>query len=100
MQNRSRCMKMLSAKILQMREVERLDELKDLKGERGTIGWGHQIRSYFLQPTQMVKDLRTGYQTSQAYTVLDGELQPFIDSYLRWVIAGRPDRRQQGKDEE
>ncbi len=100
MQNRSRCMKMLSAKILQMREVERLDELKDLKGERGTIGWGHQIRSYFLQPTQMVKDLRTGYQTSQAYTVLDGELQPFIDAYLRWVIAGRPDRRQQGKDEE
>jgi len=93
MQNRSRAMKMLIAKLQQLKETERLDELKDLKGERGTIGWGHQIRSYFLQPTQMVKDLRTRHSTSQAYNVLDGELQPFIDAYLRWRLGGSKDMK-------
>ena len=98
-QNRGRAMKMLAAKLQQMKESERLDELKALGGERGTIGWGYQIRSYFLQPTQLVKDLRTGHQTSQAFGVLDGALQPFVDAYLRWIIAGRPDRRGGGADE-
>jgi peptide chain release factor 2 len=92
-QNRGRAMKMLIAKLQQLKEMERLDELKDLKGERGTIGWGHQIRSYFLQPTQMVKDLRTRHSTSQAYNVLDGDLQPFIDAYLRWRLGGSKDMK-------
>jgi peptide chain release factor 2 len=92
-QNRGRAMKMLIAKLQQLKETERLDELKDLKGERGTIGWGHQIRSYFLQPTQMVKDLRTRHSTSQAYNVLDGDLQPFIDAYLRWRLGGSKDMK-------
>ncbi len=100
MQNRSRAMKMLIAKLQQLKETERLDELKDLKGERGTIGWGHQIRSYFLQPTQMVKDLRTRHATSQAYNVLDGELQPFIDAYLRWRLGGSKDMKGVVDDEE
>ena len=98
-QNRGRAMKMLAARLQQMKEAERLDELKALGGERGTIGWGYQIRSYFLQPTQLVKDLRTGHQTSQAFGVLDGALQQFVDAYLRWVIAGRPDRRGGGADD-
>jgi peptide chain release factor 2 len=98
-QNRGRAMKMLAAKLQQRQEAERLDELKALGGERGTIGWGYQIRSYFLQPTQLVKDLRTGHETSQAFVVLDGAVQPFIDAYLRWVIAGRPDRRAQSRDD-
>jgi peptide chain release factor 2 len=92
-QNKSRAMRMLGAKLQQLKESERLEELKDLSGERGTIGWGHQIRSYFLQPTQLVKDLRTGHETSQAYVVLDGDLQPFIDAYLRWRLGGSKDRR-------
>jgi peptide chain release factor 2 len=99
-QNRGRAMKMLIAKLQQLKETERLDELKDLKGERGTIGWGHQIRSYFLQPTQMVKDLRTRYSTSQAYNVLDGDLQPFIDAYLRWRLGGSKDMKGVADDEE
>ena len=100
MQNRSRAMKMLIAKLQQLKETERLDELKDLKGERGTIGWGHQIRSYFLQPTQMVKDLRTRHATSQAYNVLNGDLQPFIDAYLRWRLGGSKDMKGVVDDEE
>ena len=97
-QNRLVAMRMLVAKLQQLKDIERLEELKDLKGERGTIGWGHQIRSYFLQPTQMVKDLRTGHSTTQAYGVLDGDLQPFVDSYLRWRLAGSPDRRLAERD--
>jgi peptide chain release factor 2 len=51
-----------------------------------------------MMPYQMVKDLRTGHETSQIQAVLDGELQPFLDAYLRWVIAGRPDRKAALKD--
>ena len=98
-QNKSVAMKMLAAKVQQMKEMERLDELKDMKGERGTIGWGHQIRSYVMMPYQMVKDLRTGHSTSQIQGVLDGDLQPFVDAYLRWVLAGRPDRKAQGGED-
>ena len=97
-QNKATAMKMLVARIQQLKEVERLDELKALGGERGTIGWGYQIRSYVMMPYQMVKDLRTGYETGQIQAVLDGELQPFLDAYLRWVIAGRPDRKAALKD--
>ena len=99
-QNKATAMKMLIAKLQQMKEAERLDELKDLKGERGTIAWGHQIRSYVMMPYQMVKDLRTGHSTSRIQDVLDGVLQPFLDAYLRWVLAGRPDRKAQGGDDE
>lgn len=97
--NRSHAMKMLAAKLQQLQESERLDELKDLKGERGTIAWGHQIRSYVMMPYQMVKDLRSGHETAQIQNVLDGDLQPFIDAYLRWVLAGRPDRKGAGGDD-
>ncbi len=96
--NRGSAMKMLAARLQQLKESERLDELKALGGERGTIGWGYQIRSYVLMPYQMVKDLRTGHETGQIQAVLDGELQPFLDAYLRWVIAGRPDRKAAIKD--
>lgn len=95
-QNKATAMSMLVAKLQQAKESERLDELKDLKGERGTIAWGHQIRSYVMMPYQMVKDLRTGYSTSRIQEVLDGDLQAFLDAYLRWVLAGRPDRKAQG----
>jgi len=96
--NRAAAMKMLAARLQQLKESERLDELKALGGERGTIGWGYQIRSYVMMPYQMVKDLRTGHETGQIQAVLDGELQPFLDAYLRWIIAGRPDRKAALKD--
>ncbi len=92
-QNRGRAMKMLIAKLQQMKETERLDELKDMKGERGTVAWGHQIRSYVLAPYQMIKDLRTRHETSQVQNVLDGDLQPFIDAYLRWRLGGSKDMK-------
>jgi len=97
-QNKGAAMKMLISRVQQLKDSERLDELKALGGERGTIGWGYQIRSYVMMPYQMVKDLRTGHETGQIQAVLDGELQPFLDAYLRWVIAGRPDRKSAMKD--
>ncbi len=99
-QNRLTAMRMLVSKLQQLKEAERLEELKDLKGERGTIGWGHQIRSYVMMPYQMVKDLRSGQETSQVQNVLDGDLQPFIDAYLRWRLGGSKDRREQGADDD
>jgi peptide chain release factor 2 len=99
MQNRAVAMKMLVAKLQQLKESERLDELKDMKGERGTIGWGHQIRSYVLAPYQMVKDLRSRYETSQVQNVLDGDIQPFIDAYLRWRLGGSKDMKAEDSDE-
>ncbi len=99
-QNKATAMSMLVAKLQQAKESERLDELKDLKGERGTIAWGHQIRSYVMMPYQMVKDLRTGFSTSRIQEVLDGDVQAFLDAYLRWVLAGRPDRKAQGGGDE
>ncbi len=97
-QNKARAMKALIAKLQQLKESERLEELSDLKGARGTIGWGHSIRSYVLMPYQMVKDLRTGEETSQVQAVLDGDLQAFIDAYLRWRLGGSQDRRQKVDD--
>lgn len=91
-ENKNKCWKMMVAKLQQQRESARLRELQDLGAERGTIGWGHQIRSYVLHPYQMVKDLRTGHETSQTQSVLAGDLQPFIDAYLRWRLAGCPPR--------
>ena len=97
-QNKATAMRMLAAKLQQAKDTERLDELKDFRGERGTIAWGHQIRSYVMMPYQMVKDLRTGHTTSRIQEVLDGDLQQFLDAYLRWVLAGRPDRKAQSDD--
>ena len=97
-QNKATAMRMLAAKLQQAKDTERLDELKDFRGERGTIAWGHQIRSYVMMPYQMVKDLRTGHTTSRIQEVLDGDLQQFLDAYLRWVLAGRPDRKAQSED--
>lgn len=97
-QNRAIAMRLLMAKLYALREDQKRAEMERFYGEKGSIGWGNQIRSYVLQPYRMVKDLRTGWQTSDTEAVLDGELDDFVQAWLR---AGCPIRRMQGvKDEE
>jgi peptide chain release factor 2 len=93
LQNRLNAMKMLKAKLYQVELDKKRSALDKHYGEQGDIGWGHQIRSYVFMPYQLVKDLRTGHSTSQVGAVRDGALDPFIQSYLDWDAAGRPDRR-------
>jgi len=82
-QNRRVAMQMLKAKLLRLEEQKRDAELAKIVGEKGEIAWGNQIRSYVLQPYQMVKDHRTDHQTGDTGAVLDGDIQAFIESYLR-----------------
>jgi peptide chain release factor 2 len=90
-QNRERAMSVLRAKLIERQEEEREAELARLRGEHVEAGWGNQIRSYVLQPYTMVKDLRTGVETSNPSAVLDGELDAFIEGYLRWRVGeGEP----------
>jgi peptide chain release factor 2 len=88
--NRASAMSVLKARLYERRLDEQRGEMERFYGEKGEIGWGSQIRSYVLQPYQMVKDLRTGYSTSDTQGVLDGELDPFITAWLR---AGSPRHR-------
>ncbi|MGH3266784.1 MAG: peptide chain release factor 2 [Trebonia sp.] len=83
-QNRASAMAVLQAKLLERRREEEAQELAALKGE-GRRAWGSQIRNYVIYPYQMVKDQRTGYETSQAEAVLDGEIDDFIDAEIRWL---------------
>jgi peptide chain release factor 2 len=82
-QNRDRAMAVLRARLIQRQVEEREAEMARLRGEHIEAGWGNQIRSYVLQPYTMVKDLRTGVETSNPSAVLDGDLDAFIDGYLR-----------------
>ncbi len=81
--NRSAARKMLIARLYQLRESKRDAELAKYYGEKGQISWGNAIRSYFLYPEQRVKDSRTGETTGNSQSVLDGDLQRFIDAQLR-----------------
>jgi peptide chain release factor 2 len=86
-QNKDRAMQILKAKLAERERQLRADELAAIKGEQRTVGFGSQIRSYVLQPYQMVKDLRTEYETSGVDAVLDGDLDQFMEAYLRWQRA-------------
>ena len=81
--NRENCIRMLKAKLLELREREREEKMADIKGEMKKIEWGSQIRSYVFHPYSMVKDHRTGYETSNVDAVMDGELDGFITAYLQ-----------------
>ena len=82
--NRSQAMKMLKAKLYMLEQQKRDDQLAKLYGNKGEIAWGNQIRSYVLQPYQMVKDHRTDFQVGNVEAVLDGDIDGFIESYLRY----------------
>lgn len=83
-QNRETAMKMLKSKLLNLKEKENKEKIEDLKGVQMDIAWGSQIRSYVFCPYTMVKDHRTNYEVGNVQAVMDGDLNGFIDSYLKW----------------
>jgi peptide chain release factor 2 len=97
-QNRATAMKLLLSRIFAQRLDAAKADMEKFYGEKGSVSWGNQIRSYVFQPYRMVKDLRTGVETSNVQGVMDGDLDPFVNGWLR---AGCPAKRMQGiKDEE
>lgn len=86
-QNREVAMKVLKAKLLEMERRESEAKLAELRGEKRAIEWGSQIRSYVFQPYQLVKDLRTDVETGNIIAVMDGEIDMFVDAYLRWRLS-------------
>ncbi len=87
-QNKAMAMKVLRARLKRLQELEREKELAKLYSEKGEIAWGNQIRSYTLQPFQLVKDHRTGVEIGNTGAVLDGAIEPFVEAYLR-QFAGK-----------
>jgi peptide chain release factor 2 len=85
--NRATAMKVLRGRLYEVRRKEQEERLAAASEEKKDIAWGHQIRSYVFHPYNMVKDHRTGCETSNIPLVMDGNLDPFIDSYLRWRIS-------------
>lgn len=81
--NRSMAMSMLKARLYELAEEKRKREAQQITGDKSEIGWGNQIRSYVLQPYQMVKDLRTDVETGNTGAVLDGDIDMFVEAYLR-----------------
>lgn len=90
--NKDKAMQMLKAKLYLLKQQEQADKAAGIRGEVTEIGWGNQIRSYVMQPYTMVKDLRTGEETGNVNAVMDGEITPFMNSYLKWCSLGCPDR--------
>ena len=82
-QNRETAMKMLKSKLLDLKEKEQKEKIEDLKGEQKDIAWGSQIRSYVFCPYTMVKDHRTNYEVGNVQSVIDGDLNGFMESFLK-----------------
>jgi peptide chain release factor 2 len=80
--NRETAMKMLTAKLIELKELEHKDKIEDIQGKYSQIAWGSQIRSYVFQPYTMVKDHRTNYEVGNIDGVMDGDIMPFINAYL------------------
>ncbi|MBE5860938.1 MAG: peptide chain release factor 2 [Butyrivibrio sp.] len=87
-QNKDKAMQMLKAKLYMLKLEEQQAKIDGIRGEVKDIAWGNQIRSYVLQPYTMVNDTRTGEKSSNADGVLDGDLDPFINAYLKWLATG------------
>ena len=87
-QNKDNCMKMLRAKLLELKAQQHAEKISDIKGVQMKIEWGSQIRSYVFMPYQMVKDTRTGYETGGIDAVMDGDLDGFLNAYLTKLATG------------
>jgi peptide chain release factor 2 len=92
-QNKDRAMQILRAKLAERQREERRAELEGISGRADKASMGNQIRSYVQAPYQQVKDLRTGHETGNVEAVLDGDLDGFVEAFLRWERAGRPPLR-------
>ncbi len=88
-QNREVAMNMLRSKLIEIKEREHLDKIEDIKGDQKDIAWGSQIRSYVFMPYTMVKDHRTGFETSNVQAVMDGDLDGFVNEYLKQKSSGK-----------
>ena len=87
-QNKDKAMQMLKAKLYLLKQQENAEKVSDIRGEVKEIGWGNQIRSYVMQPYKMVKDLRTGEESGNVDSVMDGNIDPFINAYLKAEATG------------
>ena len=87
-QNRDYAMKMLRAKLVEIKEREHLEKIEDIKGVQREIAWGSQIRSYVFMPYTLVKDHRTGFENGNIQAVMDGDLDGFINAYLKSLSHG------------
>ena len=87
-QNKETCLRMLRSKLVEIKEREHLDKISDIKGVQQKIEWGSQIRNYVFMPYTLVKDTRTGCETSNVNAVMDGALDPFINAYLTCAATG------------
>ncbi len=83
--NKDKAMQMLKAKLYMLKQQENLEKESDIRGEQKEIGWGNQIRSYVMQPYTMVKDHRTNVESGNVGAVMDGDLDGFINGYLKWI---------------
>ena len=90
-QNRETAMRMLKSRLLDLKEKEHKEKIEDLQGEQKDIAWGSQIRSYVFCPYTMVKDHRTNYEVGNVEAVMDGEIDGFIESYLKYSIKNNKD---------
>ena len=86
LQNKETALKMLKSKLVEIKIRENLEKIDDIKGEKTNIEWGSQIRSYVFMPYTLVKDARTGYETGNIQAVMDGDLDGFINAYLRMYV--------------
>ena len=88
--NKDKAMQMLKAKLYLLKQEENAAKAAEIRGEVTDIGWGNQIRSYVMQPYTMVKDHRTGVESGNVDAVMDGNIDPFINGYLKWQSLGCP----------
>lgn len=94
-QNKDKAMQMLKAKLYLLKQQENAEKASGIRGEKKDMGWGNQIRSYVMQPYTMVKDHRTNAETGNVDSVLDGNIDLFINAYLKWIALGSEEEEQQ-----
>jgi peptide chain release factor 2 len=83
LQNKETALRMLKSKLAEIKERENLDKIEDIRGEKTRIEWGSQIRSYVFMPYTLAKDTRTGYEDGNIDAVMDGEIDGFINAFLK-----------------